>query len=121
MSKKCHAHNRSGDACGQWAMHGQNVCYLHGGRAPQAMRKAEERIRDLEQPAISQVAFEMQHGDTSAVRFAAARWVLELLGHKVVVQQQTEHEVTIRVVREKQPIILESTSNRALSNGHTND
>jgi hypothetical protein len=96
-------------------MHGQSVCRMHGGSSPQALRKAEERLRDLEQPAISTVAALIDHGDTDAIRFAAARWLLELLGHKPAVQVQTQGELVIRWIDEPQPIIVEQR--HVLGNG----
>lgn len=42
---RCTAHNRSGKPCGHVPESDQTVCRLHGGRAPQAIAKAEERRR----------------------------------------------------------------------------
>jgi hypothetical protein len=106
---RCKANNRNGVRCYAWSMHGQAVCRMHGGSSPQALRKAEERLRELEFPAITTVAHVMEHGDTDAVRLAAARWLLELLGHRPLVQAQVEQQVTIRLVHEDQPIIIENT------------
>jgi hypothetical protein len=89
---------------------------MHGGSSPQALKKAEERLRDLEHPAISRVAELIDHAESDAVRFAAARYILELLGHKASVQVQTEQEIVITIRREEQPIILER-AHGALSNG----
>ena len=96
-------------------MHGQAVCYLHGGHSPQALKKAEERMRDLINPAIS--ALERL---IATDEFNAVRYVLDYAGFKPAVTVNSEQEVTIRVLREEQPIILEHTHN-ALSNGRTHD
>lgn len=40
---KCSAHNRAGRPCGEKPQPDQHVCHLHGGRSPNALRKAEER------------------------------------------------------------------------------
>jgi hypothetical protein len=112
----------SGQACRNWAMHGQTVCRIHGGKAPQALRKAEQRIRDLEHPAISQVAFEMQHGDTSAVRFAAARWLLELLGHKAIERVQQDGRILIEVeLVDRVPPVQRALREAERANGHAPD
>jgi len=50
---RCTAHNRAGKPCGHVPEPDQTVCRLHGGRAPQAIAKAEERRRVAE--ASSQV------------------------------------------------------------------
>ena len=117
---KCHAKNRSGSPCGHWAMHGQRVCYLHGGRSPQAVRKAAERLRELVDPAISQLAALIDHADSDAVRLSAVKDVLDRAGYRPTIQVQGEQEITIRILREDQPIIGENAY-RAFGNGRTND
>lgn len=37
---------KTGDQCGSIAMSGQNVCMFHGGKAPQNIKKAEERVTE---------------------------------------------------------------------------
>ena len=81
-------------------MRGQRVCRMHGGSSPQALVSAEERLRALEHPAISSLARLIDHADTDAVKLAAARYLLEVLGHKAGVQVQAGQEITIRVVHE---------------------
>jgi hypothetical protein len=103
----CGKKTRSGGTCLNWVLPGQRVCRMHGGKAPQALAKAEDRLRALEFPAIATLQEVMRHGDTDAVRFAAARWLLEVLGHKATVTVQGEHEITIRVIDEAQPIVIE--------------
>lgn len=41
---RCAAHNRQGTPCGLWPLAGQRVCGLHGGRTPNALRRASERL-----------------------------------------------------------------------------
>lgn len=103
---RCHAHTRSGAQCRHYAMHGQRVCHMHGGKTPAALAKADERLRALEHPAISALEEIINKGDPDATRLAAARYLLELLGHKPTVQVQSETEVTVRVIHEDQPIVV---------------
>lgn len=39
---------RSGQQCGNWAMHDQTVCRMHGGKAPQALNAARRRAQTAE-------------------------------------------------------------------------
>lgn len=88
-------------------MHGQNVCHMHGGKAPQALAKAEERLRALVHPSVTRLAELIRHADTDAVSLNAVRYVLDWAGFKPAVQAQVDQHVTIRVIDEAQPIILE--------------
>ena len=54
---KCAAHSsRTGAPCQKWPIAGSNVCSTHGGSAPQVKRRAEERLRELQFPAIDALA-----------------------------------------------------------------
>jgi hypothetical protein len=44
QSVKCSARCTDGRKCSAWAMIGQLVCATHGGRAPQALAAAEQRV-----------------------------------------------------------------------------
>ena len=71
---------RSHEPCRKWAMRGGVVCSTHGGKAPQAMQKAqaalelaEMRLRGLADQPVATLE-ELVTGATSeAVRLAAAR------------------------------------------------
>jgi len=92
MGKKCGKRNRAGGTCGQWAMHGQNVCYIHGGKSPQALAKAEERMRDLIHPSITALARQIENDE-----FAATRYVLDWAGFKATEKIQQEGTVTVEI------------------------
>lgn len=42
--KRCKAHNRQGQPCGQYAVPGATVCHYHGGSVPAVKRAAERRL-----------------------------------------------------------------------------
>ena len=110
MLERCHATNRNGKRCTHFPMVGQRVCHMHGGKSPQALRKAEERMRDLVDPAIASLRRQID-----ADEFPAVKFVLEYAGFRIPVQVHSDQAVTIRVVREEQPVIA---IERALNNGH---
>ena len=112
---KCHARTRDGDQCRHHPMHGQLVCHMHGGKSPQALAKAEDRLRQLVHPAIARLAQLIEHADQDSVSMQAAKYVLELNGFKATVEVKGEHELVIRVIDEPQPITIE----HGLSNGRT--
>ena len=97
-------------------MHGQRVCFLHGGKSPQALRKAEERMRDLVHPAISSLARLIAKDE-----FVAGRYVLDWAGFKATDKVQAESDVTIRILRDEQPILLETTVDHALNGNGSHD
>jgi hypothetical protein len=97
---KCHARNRAGDTCGHWAMHGQSVCYLHGGKSPQALASAQERFKAHVMPAISALGRLIEQDDLGAVKY-----VLDYVGFKAVDKVQSDSDVTIVVRRVDQPIL----------------
>jgi len=107
---KCHAKNRAGGPCGHYAAHGQQVCHMHGAKAPQALRKAEERMHDLVHPALSSLARLISDDE-----FAATKYVLDWAGFKAKVELEADHQITINVVRKSGGPALE----HGRTNGHT--
>lgn len=76
----CSARRRDGDLCQSPAMHGQRVCRMHGGSAPQARSKARLRLAELVNPAIATLAREMANADRSVDRQRAANSILDRAG-----------------------------------------
>lgn len=46
--KRCKAHNRQGNPCGQYAVPGATVCHYHGGSVPAVKRAAARRLAQEE-------------------------------------------------------------------------
>jgi len=97
MAQRCSAHNRRGNRCGEWAQRGQGVCHLHGGKSPQALRKADERLRELVHPAISRLGDLIEKADSDAVSLNAVKYVLEFAGFRSETVAQTDSSVTVTV------------------------
>jgi hypothetical protein len=81
-------------------MHGQTVCKMHGGKSPQALAKAEQRMRELIHPAIASLERQIK-----ANEFPAARYVLDWAGFKATEKIESDAEVVVRVVHEDQPLL----------------
>lgn len=80
-------------------MHGQTVCRMHGGKAPQALAKADERMKALIHPAISSLAQQIQDGD-----FQATRYVLDWAGFKMAERVESTGSVKIEVELVDRPL-----------------
>ncbi len=94
--RRCGKRTRAGGHCKSWAIQGGMVCRMHGGAAPQVKRAAEERIRELVDPALNRLAKLID--DLSApVALAAVKDVLDRAGYGA----KQRIELTIRQQAEK--------------------
>jgi hypothetical protein len=93
--RRCSAHSsRTGDLCKKAPILGGSVCRTHGGSAPQVKRKALERLKELQAPAVEVLARAIDAEDQQlnrkgeviglgpdhAVRLRAATAVLDRTG-----------------------------------------
>jgi hypothetical protein len=79
--RQCTAHSsQSGERCRKSAMHGQKVCATHGGKAPQNIKAAKERIAAMVDPALGQLLKLATKAESEAVRLGAVRDVLDRAG-----------------------------------------
>jgi hypothetical protein len=110
---RCTAHSsRTGEPCRRWASHGTNVCTSHGARAPAVKRKAEERIRELVNPALAALArligdadLDRAGAESEAVRLQAARDILDRAGYSATQKVKIDGELIVetetdRAIRE---------------------
>ena len=102
--RKCTAHStRTKELCNRWAMKGQTVCMMHGGKAPQALAKAQAaieqadlRIRGLAIPAVDAIE-RLLLADSEAVILRAAKDILDRGGLKA--KDRIEIDTKIEVIR----------------------
>jgi len=78
----CGAHRSNGNPCRAPAMHGQRVCYRHGGASPQARHAARLRLLDLVDPAITILARILSNPETKdADALKAVEMILDRTGY----------------------------------------
>jgi len=79
--RQCTATSKqTGKQCGSTPPPGFTVCQWHGGGAPQVRAKAEERLRDLVDPAINRLE-KLIDATYDAVALAAVKDVLDRAGY----------------------------------------
>ncbi len=79
--RRCRAKAKStGARCARPAIAGAVVCRVHGGAAPQVKRKAAERLRDLQDPAITALEDALRPTEDTRDRIRAATEVLNRTG-----------------------------------------
>jgi len=62
----CTAHRQDGNPCKGRAIRGGNVCYVHGGAAPQVKKKAAERLREVRDLAVEKFSGRVEAGEVDA-------------------------------------------------------
>lgn len=72
----------SGKRCSRDAIQGGNVCIVHGGKAPQVIRSARERLASLVDPAITVFEERLADGESPALQIQVAKDILDRTGHK---------------------------------------
>lgn len=97
---KCRAHKKDGSPCGLYPIRGAAVCRVHGGGAPQVRRKAEDRLRALEAPAIHRLEELMRQSDSPSVAIAAVKDVLDRVRGRATERVEVGGELGLRTVVE---------------------
>lgn len=97
MQRQCKAHRKNGEQCRRQAIIGGAVCIMHGGKAPQVIRSARERIDAMVDPALTQLARIVEDGESDAVKLAAIKDVLDRAGYKPVEKRENRNENTVSI------------------------
>jgi hypothetical protein len=96
--KKCKATTRAKTGCGNYPLPGQQVCRMHGGKAPAALAAAERRL--LAQQITANATATLAHEGITAVDdpigelgklAGAAQAMMHALGARVNALQSVEH------------------------------
>lgn len=95
---RCTATNRQGKPCGRAPILGGTVCNMHGGKAPQVIAKAKERLKALYPKAVVALGQLLGRDEFPTVQFQASRFVIEQEVGKAVERVDTtiDGEVSLR-------------------------
>ncbi|WP_269305317.1 hypothetical protein [Aeromicrobium sp. HA] len=94
--QKCKRIKRNGERCKNAPMKGQTVCHKHGGKAPQNLRKAAERIAAASPGAASRVEFLSKNAKSEHVKLQANQDILDRAG---IGKKEPAVDVTINHAR----------------------
>lgn len=103
LARRCTAHKKTGDQCGNPARHGGNVCDKHGGKAPQVVAKAKRRIEEAADRMANALLGIAEGAESEAVKLAAIRDALDRAGLK----PKTGVEVAVGPIPAWQEIVTE--------------
>ena len=102
--RKCTAHStRTKELCNRWAMRGQTVCMMHGGKSKQALAKAEEmvqlaelKLRGLAPVAARELENLVTSADSEPVRLQAANSLVDRSVGRATERIQVAAVITVR-------------------------
>ena len=102
--RKCTAHSsRTKELCNRWAMRGQSVCMMHGGKTPAALAKAVEavelaelRLRGLAPRAVAELENLVTNASSEAVRLGAANSLVDRAVGRATERIHVAAAITVR-------------------------
>ena len=83
------------------------VCRYHGGAAPQVIKRAQERIRELEHPALDAIAkiLDPKSLSSDTARLSAAHDILDRCGYKQAKHVEVKTSTTVDVSKLSTPLL----------------
>lgn len=81
VPNQCTATNRAGERCLRSATFGMNVCYLHGGRAPQTLATQTRRFKEAAGDAMNNLVDIANNSEDESIRLRANVAILDRTGH----------------------------------------
>lgn len=98
---RCAAQSKQkGTQCTKTAIPGGTVCRYHGGRAPQVIAKAEERLMAMQPKAFNTIDKLMDRDEFPTVQLQASARVIEWTHGKAVERQEVKHSGGLVIVHE---------------------
>lgn len=98
-ARRCSAQSKqSGQRCRRFAIAGGRVCSIHGGKAPQVVRTAAERLAALVDPALAELSRLVRRADSDTIKLAAIKDVLDRAGFKPKERVEQSGKLVIEVV-----------------------
>jgi hypothetical protein len=92
----CTARSKTtGQTCRRYAILGGNVCYYHGGNAPQVIKAAKERIREMLLPSLDRLETLVDQREFPSTAMSAVRLVVEL--NDMLPELKTRHSGRVTV------------------------
>lgn len=81
IANQCSASNRAGERCMRSATFGMNVCYLHGGKAPQTLATQARRFKEAAGDAMNNLVDIANNSKDEGVKLRANIAILDRTGH----------------------------------------
>ena len=102
--RKCGATSKqSQQPCERWAMKGQTVCMMRGGKTPQALAKAAEaialaelRLRNLAPRAVAELEALVTGADSEQARLQAANSLVDRSVGRAAERIQVAAAITVK-------------------------
>ena len=94
IKNQCLGTSRDGDRCKNAATFGMNVCYMHGGKAPQTLASQARRFKEAAGDAMNNLMDIANNSADEGVKLRANIAILDRTGHGPSASLKVGHEVS---------------------------